>query len=674
LSEIVSHPIDAAQAALSAGRADEAFRLAESQLGIQATDTRALGVLARAALALGRPEAARPAIDRAMAAAPDQPEPRILLVQLLLATGEHAAARTAADALYALRPDSEQALVLAVEARIRGGDATSAAGLAEDFAAHHPNSRPALLAWHRALQAGHAAPAVCLAVSGRIATLDGSAVDWLLYAIGLAEAGQSVEADRAIDRALERDPGFVPARWMRLLTPSPLVHGDTECEARFHAATEAGVADYTDAELAALSPAHAELALIATPRFNRHYLGGPVRDWQARSARVIEALVARALPPPVARRPGATGTKPRIGICSSFLRRHTITRLFGALVEALDPDEFDLALFAPTDQVDEVTRRLGAGACWLETGERTLGEWSATIDRYELDVLVFLDVGMSSLVEALAARRHAPVQAMLWGHPVTSGLSTMDWFLTADEMERDGGEADYTERLWRLPGLGTCFEAPTTAPAPVPELEALPPGTVVCAIPQMAQKLRPQYDALLVELARAVPNLVFAFTPHAVAAIGAQFSARIARSLAAAGIDPERRIALCRALPHAAFLGLAARADFALDPIDWSGGNTSLELFAHDLPILTLPREAMRSRHTMAMLERMELPELVARDEPDYLARAVRLASDAGWRDALRARIGERKSRLYGDGRVVESFVDFVRRACVGRLPAGAPR
>jgi tetratricopeptide (TPR) repeat protein len=674
LSGTGSDPLEAAQAALRAGRAGEAFASAEAMLRAQSTDARALGVLARAALALGRPDAARAAIEQAMAAAPDQTEPRILLVQLLLATGQHAAARTAADALRALRPDSEQALVLAVEARIRGGDAASAAGLAEDFATRHPNSRPALLAWHRALQAGRAAPAACLAVSGRIAALDGSAVDWVLHAMGLAEAGHPAEADVAIDRALERDRGFVPARWMRLLTPGPLVHRDTGSEARFHAAIEAGVADYGDAELAALSPAHAELALIAAPRFNRHYLGGPVRNWQARSARVIEALVARALPPSVARGPRATGAKPRIGICSGFLRRHTVTRLFGALVEALDPDEFDLALFAPTDQVDEVTRRLGARARRLETGERTLGEWSATIDRCELDVLVFLDVGMSSLVEALAARRHAPVQAMLWGHPVTSGLSTMDWFLTPDLMERDGGEADYTERVWRLPGLGTCFEAPNTTPLPVPELEALPPGTVVCAIPQMAQKLRPGHDALLVELARAVPNLVFAFTPHAVAAIGAQFRARIAGNLAAAGLDPERRIALCRALPHAAFLGLAARADFALDPIDWSGGNTSLELFAHDLPVLTLPREAMRSRHTMAMLECMELPDLVARDEPDYLARAARLASDAGWRDALRARIGERKSRLYGDARVVESFVDFVRRACDGRLPAGAPR
>ncbi len=668
MSAATADPLVAAELALREGRVGEAYALATAALRAQPGDVRALALFARAALALGHRDEARGTLEGAVSASPQRPEPRVLLAQCLLAIGDAAGARRATDALLALAPDSEQALVLAVESRLRDGQPGDAARLAEDFARRHPASRPALLAWHRALQAARAAPQACLAVSARIAALDGSATDWILHAIALAEAGRLAEADAAIDEALRRDPGFVPARRMRLLTPSPQVHPDADAEARFRASVEAGIDGFGAAELAALPPAHAELALIAAPRFNCHYLGGPVRDWQARSARVLEALVARALPPPAPRRRRTAGEKPRVGICSAFLRRHTVTRLFGALVEALDPAEFELFLFAPTDQVDEVTQRVGARARRIESGERTLTEWSATIDRCALDVLVFLDVGMSSLVEALAARRHAPVQAMLWGHPVTSGLSTMDWFLTADAMERAGGEADYSERLWRLPGLGTCFEAPTVRAEPVPELAALPADAIVCAIPQMAQKLRPVHDALLVELARAAPDLVFAFTPHAIGEIGAQFRARIARRFAEAGLDPERRIALCRALPHAGYFGLAARADFALDPIDWSGGNTSLELFARDLPILTLPRETMRSRHTQAMLAMMGLPELIATDESDYLARAIRLATDRDWRAAMGTRIRERKAVLYRDRRVIDSFVEFIRRACDGRL------
>lgn len=670
---MVSDPLTAAEAALREGRAEEAFSGAETRLRAKPGDIRALTVLARAAHALGRSEAARAAIEQAIAAAPEQPEARILLIQLLLAIGDAAGAREVAESLRRQQPDVEQVLVLTVEACIRDGDAAAATKLAEDFSARNPTSRAALLAWLRALQATGAAPAACLAVNGRIAALGGSAVDWTLYAMGLSEAGFPTEAAAAMDRALMLDPGFIPARRMKTLTPVPLIHPDHSAEERFRVDSDTGVQSFGAVDGAALSPALAELALIAAPRFNRHYLGGAMREWQQRSARVLEALVARALPAQVPRGPRAKGAKPRIGICSAFLRRHTMTRLFGGLIDAIDPTEFDLALFAPTDQVDDVTTRLGERAMLIESGERTLAEWSATMDRFAPDVLVFLDVGMSSLVEALAARRHAPIQAMLWGHPVTSGLSTMDWFLTADAMERAGGEADYREQVWRLPGLGTFFEPPATVPQPVPELEALPPGTVLCAIPQMAQKLRPVHDQILVDLALAAPELAFAFTPHAVASIGEQFRSRITRRFNAAGLDAEKRIALCRPLTHSGYLGLAARADFALDPIDWSGGNTSLELFAFDLPILSLPRDTLRSRHTMAMLERLELPELIATNEADYLERAIRLAHDTEWRSALRRRVRERKSSLYGDRRVTGSFVEFLRLACTGKLPGPAP-
>jgi predicted O-linked N-acetylglucosamine transferase (SPINDLY family) len=673
LSATPPDPLATAEAALRAGRAVEALTGARDRLRVQPHDTRALSVLARAAHALGRPDEARAAIEKAVAEAPGQPEARILLVQLLLAIGDATGAREVAEALRTQLPDVEQVLVLAVEACIRAGDASAAARLAEDFATRHAASRPALLAWLRALQAARATPAACLAVNRRIAALDGSAVDWVLYAMGLTEGGYPREAAAAMDQALRLDPGFIPARWMKTLTPEPLVHPDTEAEERFRIGSETGVRALDAVELAALSAAQAELALIAAPRFNRHYLGGAMADWQRRSGAVLEALAARALPRPVPRRPKATCAKPRVGICSAFLRRHTVTRLFGGLIDAIDPAEFDLGLFAPTDQIDEVTKRLGARAQLVESGEHTLAEWSATLDRFAPDVLVFLDVGMSSQVEGLAARRHAPIQAMLWGHPVTSGLSTMDWFLTSDAMERAGGEADYSERVWRLPGLGTTFARPDLDTEPVAELEALPASTLVCAVPQMAQKLRPVHDQILVDLARAAPELVFAFTPHAVASIGAQFRSRIARRFNAAGLDADTRIVLCRSLPHPGFLGLAARADFALDTIDWSGGNTSLEMFAFDLPILTLPRDTLRSRHTAAMLERLELPELIATNEADYLERAIRLARDSAWRGTLRQRIRERKSRLYGDHRVAESFVEFLRHACAGHLPGPLP-
>src|SRR4029077_2902951 len=62
-----------------------------------------------------------------------------------------------------------------------------------------------------------------------------------------------------------------------------------------------------------------------------------------------------------------------------------------------------------------------------------------------LHVLMFLDIGMLPLMTQLAALRLAPVQCSTWGHPVTSGLPTVDYFLSSHLMEPEDGQAHYTE-------------------------------------------------------------------------------------------------------------------------------------------------------------------------------------------------------------------------------------
>ena len=68
--------------------------------------------------------------------------------------------------------------------------------------------------------------------------------------------------------------------------------------------------------------------------------------------------------------------------------------------------------------------------------------------------------------------RLAPVQAAAWGHPFTTGLPTMDVYLSA----RGAGAArralaHYTERLVALPNLGVCVQ-PLRPVAVAPDLAA----------------------------------------------------------------------------------------------------------------------------------------------------------------------------------------------------------
>src|SRR6202012_800714 len=50
--------------------------------------------------------------------------------------------------------------------------------------------------------------------------------------------------------------------------------------------------------------------------------------------------------------------------------------------------------------------------------------------------------------------RLAPVQISSWGHAETSGLPTIDYYLSADCFEPAGAQEFYSEQLVLLPHLG----------------------------------------------------------------------------------------------------------------------------------------------------------------------------------------------------------------------------
>ena len=84
----------------------------------------------------------------------------------------------------------------------------------------------------------------------------------------------------------------------------------------------------------------------------------------------------------------------------------------------------------------------------------------------------------------------------------------------------------------------------------------------------------------------------------------------------------------------------------------------------------------MRGRHTVAMLDVLELPELIASDADDYIAISCRLLDDESFYQQMRDSIRERKSRLFYDKSVAEAFQVAVETICrqaptVGQQPSG---
>jgi CRISPR-associated protein Csy1 len=254
----------------------------------------------------------------------------------------------------------------------------------------------------------------------------------------------------------------------------------------------------------------------------------------------------------------------------------------------------------------------------------------------------------------------APRQIAGWGHPVTTGHPTIDAFVSCADMEPAGADAHYTERLVRLPGIGTCYRRPAL-PERAPRAHfGLPDDRVLLLCPQSLFKVHPDNDALFADVLAASPRATLVMFDGRHPRVTERFVARIARAFDARGVSARERLIVLPSFPHDDYLRINLACDAMLDTLHWSGGNTSLDAINCGLPVVTLPGPYMRGRQSAAMLRIVGVPELVARDRDDYLRIASRLVGDPPWRTALSARIREGRTRLFDTREPVRAFADLL--------------
>lgn len=555
----------------------------------------------------------------------------------LLATGDLPGALQCAAAALAVAPDDIPLLRLLADIYDRAGEKRQALKICRRLALRHPDDAAARLkagqillefmdypgAETEFLAALKIEPRNSLAING-LTNL------WRL-------SGRVPEARALLMESAHTDPDPARAAVSRFkaaftqpVIPTSLAEIE-ESRARYAAVLAAGPA----------APISDPLAAGLGPNFFLGYQGKNDRDLQEALASYYRAACPALTftAKHVGRRPGG---KLRVGIVSNYFSHHTVGYLTLGLISGLDRSRFELTLFrTPHAQQDTATSRFLEAAPCIDLPNDLAAARRLLADA-ELDVLHYPEVGMDHMAYFLAFARLATVQTVAWGHPVTTGLTTIDHFLSVADMEPDGAAAHYTENLVSLRGLSFAAEPPE-AIEPDPAGAGLAPGpSYVCS--QSLYKAHPDFDAVVARLLKDDRDGHIYFVSLGVHA-DALFRNRLAQT---AGANMDRLHILPRTT-KAGFLRLVKSADVVLDVPHWSGGKTSLETLALGTPIVHLPGPFMRGRHTLAFYRRMGMSAPVVNTADAYARTAMRLFHDGAFRTGVRKQIKEAQSTLFGD-------------------------
>ena len=305
----------------------------------------------------------------------------------------------------------------------------------------------------------------------------------------LAETGRVEEALAVYQRGLEIEPQPI----LRLLqaTLLPLVYRSRDdlqhWRGRMIDAVDRLIAEGLQIDLEQEQ---------AVPVFSLAHQGCNDRELQARLVKLYRPPPPLSLPPSPRR--AGRDRRIRVGFLSSYFNTHTVGKLSRGLIADLNRDDFRVVVLSLGEHHDPVADFIRAAADEFVLLPRQVEAMRAAVAAARLDVLIYTELGMSTAIYTLAFSRLAPVQCVTWGHPSTTGLPTMDYFLSSDAMEPPAAAEHYTERLVRLPSLTFCFHRP---PAPARTRDragfGLDPRVHSYVCPQSIYKFHPDFDPIL---------------------------------------------------------------------------------------------------------------------------------------------------------------------------------
>jgi predicted O-linked N-acetylglucosamine transferase (SPINDLY family) len=487
--------------------------------------------------------------------------------------------------------------------------------------------------------------------------------------------GQQEEAMAALQKALVLDPGLIRARFSLMNIQCPILYEKEEDILSSRAAYAWQLNELCETiDLDGPEAIESAAGAVGEYPFHLGYQGYNDCSLQREYGNLICRIQAARYPQwskPLPPSPQKTGEPLRIGIVSGFFRNHATWNFpVSGLLQAMDRKRFALYGYHTGSRCDHTTDLARQSFDRFVEDDFSLASLCDRILADKLHLLLYPEIGMNRLVVRLSSLRLAPVQCASWGHSTTSGLPTMDYFLSNDLMEPADAANHYTETLIRLPNLGVYYPPPAIETVGVERAElGLKKDAVLYLCLQSLFKYLPQYDEVFPRIAQKAGNCQFVFmTGRLSKPVVNILRRRLADVFSRNGLKSEDYIVFFPYLDDKHYFSLHRSGDVFLDSIGWSGCNTTMDAIARHLPVVTLPGAMMRARQSMALLKMMNVTDTVAESVADYVRIAARLGTDRHWRKQIEYRMAANKHKLYADKTAVEYLELFFERAVAEAL------
>jgi protein O-GlcNAc transferase len=318
----------------------------------------------------------------------------------------------------------------------------------------------------------------------------------------------------------------------------------------------------------------------------------------------------------------------KIGFVAPSFTRSQLKQFIMPVALAHDPAAVDLHFYSANPGAEDALPGMVRGIGGLND---LAAAKAIRADR--IDILIDLWGFTAGGRLGVFAYKPAPIQAAWINFVQTTGLPAMDYVLHADSMDAPGTDALFTEKVLHV-GPVTVPYQPLPGRLPPTPTPAASAGHITFGSFNNPARISDETVAAWARIlkGRRGSRLLLKYGYYDDPVLRRVVQARFA----AHGVDPAC-ITFAGHSTGTDYLASFGGIDLALDPSPCPGGTTTCDALANSVPVLTLRGGDFYSRIGVAAVQ--ALPELIAEDWDDYVARALALTADVQALDALRARV-----------------------------------
>jgi predicted O-linked N-acetylglucosamine transferase (SPINDLY family) len=313
--------------------------------------------------------------------------------------------------------------------------------------------------------------------------------------------------------------------------------------------------------------------------------------------------------------------KIKIGYISGDFNKHAVSYFIKEVLRNHNKEKFIVNCYHTSSRVDEITQEIKTYVDKFSiVNKLTNKSIYDEIKKDEIDVLIDLSGHTSNHRLMVLAMKPSPVQCHYLGYMSTTGISSIDYWITDKILHPENTEELFVEKLWRLDRTWIAYSNYNTNP----EIINQNISTTIYGCFNNYKKMNSQlFDCWIKLLSKDKESFLYLKNRD--------FNDELQREsvikyFESKGIDNKRLIIGGGQTSSFDHLNEYNKIDCCLDTFPFNGGTTTSDALSMGVPVITLAGKTMSTRMGASLLASIGRNNWIASTEDDYIEKAIEIS------------------------------------------------